>query len=77
MGCEGTPARVTGTGMQIAQHTQVFVGEGVERGLDARGRTPEQLRTLPLLCREDAYGAWLYLDGEDDTYGRWRRLAFD
>ncbi len=63
--------------MQIAQHTQVFVSEGVERELDTRGRTPEQLRKLSLLCREDAYGAWLYLEGEDDTYGRWHRLAFD
>ncbi len=63
--------------MQTINRTAVFVSEGVERELAKRGRTPEQLRRLPVLCREDAYGAWLYLKGEDDTYGQWHRLAFD
>ncbi len=62
-------------GMKATGAPPVFVSEGVERELVRKGRSPEQLEKLSPLCREDVFGVWLYLSGEDDTYGQWYPLT--
>ena len=54
--------------------TPVFISEGAKRKLGTNGSSLEQLSRLRLLCREDLFGVWWYLDGEDDTYGQWYPL---